>query len=643
MIDKNKILTLLVIGVLFMGFSYFNSKEQEKYSEQQAAYEAVMAEKEVLEAEKRAAQAAIEQTKTESGEVDTEALKAKSVAQIGESLTEAKAAEAQTIKLSNDVMNIAFSTRGAQVESVELKNYTKYSDDERTELVQMFDPAKSKMDLSFYIRSGLNNIPINTVDYTFTAQPVTKVEGGEQLVMSLQFDGGAELQYVYTLYNTENEARNYMLDFKIRMKDLAPIMANQAAMSFNWEATSYQNERGFSNENTYTTVAYHFTGESSIEELALSTETQSEEVDTKMDWVSFKQQYFSSTLVAPGGGISTGKVQFVTAAQNSGYIKDFSALLSLPLDPSKSDYDMALYFGPNQYSILQDLNELGYGELYLEELVPLGWGIFGWVNKFLVIPLFDLLRNFISSFGIIILILAIVVKLVISPFTYSSYISMAKMRLVKPQVDAIGERYPKKEDAAKKQQATMELYRKTGINPMGGCIPMLLQMPIVIAMFRFFPASIELRGESFLWANDLSSYDSVVTLPFDIPFYGDHVSLFALLMSVVLFFYSKMNYSQSASSQPQIGGMKFMMLYMMPVMMLLWFNSYSSGLCYYYFLANLLTIGQTILIRRFVDDEKINAILRANAAKSKDGKKSKFQMRYEEMIAQQEAKEKGKK
>ena len=253
-----------------------------------------------------------------------------------------------------------------------------------------------------------------------------------------------------------------------------------------------------------------------------------------------------------------------------------------------------------------------------------------------MIPVFDFLRNYISNFGIIILILVILVKLVIFPLTYKSYVSMAKMRLIKPKVDELNKKYPKQEDAMKRQQATMELYRKAGINPMGGCIPMLIQLPILIALFRFFPASIELREQPFLWADDLSSYDSVLNLPFSIPFYGDHVSLFALLMAVSLFGYSWYNYQQTASSQPQMAGMKFMMLYLMPIRMLLWFNSYSSGLCYYYLLSNLITIGQTLVIRRMVDDEKIHAIMEANAARKSKGKKSKFQQRYEELLRQQE-------
>ncbi|MFI3289455.1 MAG: membrane protein insertase YidC [Rikenellaceae bacterium] len=628
--DKNKIIGLALISVLFFAFSYFNTKEQAEYNAKLAEYEA-------LEAEKSAQEVVKAEELKSLTPIDVEEQTAQSVEQIGESLTSAKIARGETIKLENDVMNISFSTRGAQVQSVQLKDYTKYAPrDERSELVEMFDPKNSMMDLSFYVRSGLNNLKVNTVDYTFEALPVVKVENGQQLVMSLKFDSGAELQYVYTLYNTQDDARDYMLDFKIRLRDMTPIMANQSALNLRWEALSYQNERGFKNENTYTTIAYHFAGENSINELSISEETKSETVSTAVEWIGFKQQFFTSAIISPESQISTADLKYTTADPHSGNIKNFLAVMTLPIKPDSEEYNMALYFGPNKYSTLNAVNDLGYGELTMEEIVPLGWGIFGWVNRWFVIPVFDLLRDRIASFGIIILILTILIKIIIAPMTYSSYISMAKMRVIKPQVDEISERYPKQEDAAKKQKATMDLYSKAGINPMGGCIPMLIQMPIVIAMFRFFPASIELRGESFLWAHDLSSYDSVLTLPFEIPFYGDHVSLFALLMAVVLFFYSLMNYNQTSSSQPQMAGMKFMMVYMMPVMMLLWFNSYSSGLCYYYFLSNLFTIGQTILIRRFVDDEKIHQIMRATANKNKDKKKSKFQLRYEEALAQQQ-------
>ena len=419
-------------------------------------------------------------------------------------------------------------------------------------------------------------------------------------------------------------------------------MANQTSVGIDWSNTSYQNEKGFKNENMYTTVAYRFPGERAIEELGMSEDSRTKEVTSAVNWVAFKQQFFSSVFIAPQN-VSYASMGFTTAQPGSGYIKDFTARMTVPYTPQTEGYDFAFYFGPNKYSILRKVT-LGEEEeeIALERLIPLGWGIFGWINRWCVIPVFDFLRNFIGSFGIIILILAVLIRLVISPMTYKSYVSMAKMRLIKPQVDELTKKYPKQEDAMKRQQATMELYKKAGINPMGGCIPMLIQMPILIAMFRFFPASIELRDQHFLWADDLSSYDSVLNLPFSIPFYGDHVSLFALLMALSTFAYSYYNYQQTASSQPQMAGMKFMMVYMMPIMLLFWFNDYSSGLCYYYLLSNLLTIGQTLVICRMVDDSKIQAIMAANAAKKSNGKKSKFQQRYEELMRQQEAQQRAK-
>ncbi|MFI3327840.1 MAG: membrane protein insertase YidC [Rikenellaceae bacterium] len=636
--DKNKIIALALISAMFFGFSYFNSKQQEKYNAQKAAYEAQIAELKLAEE----AEAAHEANRSEQQR------RSRSVATIGQRLTNAKNATSRTITMENDLMKVEFSSRGGQIKGVTLKDYTKFAEDseQRTELVKMFERANAKTDLEFYIRnSSGNNVKVNTSQYTFNVEPRRRVEGGEELTMSLSLDSGARLRYVYTLYNTQDEARDYLVDLRIERDNMDDILANQPAMILEWANRSFQNERGFTNENNYTTVAYHLVGESGVEELSMGDKNQSEEVEKSVDWVAFKQQYFSSILIAKGGEkFSSADVSYTTEAPGSGFIKSFSAKLALPLSPESTSYDLALYFGPNSYSTLNELNTIVAfedkdGEVAataFEKLIPLGWGIFGWVNKFLVIPIFNILRGFDLNFGLIILILAIFVKLVIFPMTYSSYVSMAKMRLVKPQIEALNEKYPKPADAQKKQQATMELYRKTGINPLGGCLPMLIQMPIIIAMFRFFPASIELRGESFLWANDLSSYDSVLNLPFNIPFYGDHVSLWALLMAVVMYFYSKMNYEQSSSGQPQMAGMKFMMLYMMPIMMLSWFNSYSSGLCYYYFLFNILTIAQTVIIRKFVDDEKIEAILRANVTKNKDKKKSNFQLRYEEALAAQE-------
>ncbi|WP_308662571.1 membrane protein insertase YidC [uncultured Alistipes sp.] len=644
--DKKSIIGIAVVALLFFGFAYFNTQEQKKYQEEMAAWQAYQ--DSVALATRPVVPVADSVALTAGGqdaEQAAEAARERRVAALGEYLAAARDGEEREFVVENDVMAVTFSTRGGQIRDVLLKDYTKYAPrGERNIPVSLMDPATARFDLSFFVKNGLNNVKVNTMEYVFTPSAVeTTADGARAVRMRLPISETAALEYEYLIYDTKTPARDYLVDFDVRLVNMAAEMANQTSIGIDWSNTSYQNERGFKNENMYTTVAYRFPGESSIEELSMSDEERSKEITTSVNWVAFKQHYFSSVFIAPQN-LSYADVGFTTAQPGSGYIKDFSARMTVPYTAQTEGYDFAFYFGPNEYSILKKVGDTdaGDGDLYLERLIPLGWGIFGWINRWCVIPVFDLLRNYIPSFGIIILILAVLVRLVISPLTYKSYVSMAKMRLIKPQVDELAKKYPKQEDAMKRQQATMELYKKAGINPMGGCIPMLIQMPILIAMFRFFPASIELRGQSFLWAGDLSSYDSVLNLPFSIPFYGDHVSLFALLMALSTFGYSYYSYQQTASSQPQMAGMKFMMLYLMPLMLLFWFNDYSSGLCYYYLLSNLLTIGQTLIIRRMVDDTKIQAIMQANAARKSNGRKSKFQQRYEELLRQQEAQQRAK-
>lgn len=641
--DKKSIIGIAVVAVLFLGFAYFNSQQQKEYQEQMARYEAYQ---DSVAAATRPAAPVVDSTAVADGGAQAElaaadaaaAVRERQVETLGEALTAARETEPEEFTVENDVMSVRFSTRGGQITGVTLKDYTKYGPrGKRDQKIEMMDPATARFGLSFYLKNGLKNIPVNTLDYVFTAQPITTTEdGAESVVMRLRVSEGAYLEYRYLIYNTEAPARDYLVNFDVRLVNMAAEMANQTQIQIDWANTTFQNEKGFQNENMYTTLAYRFPNETSIEELGMSEGAKSKNISTQVSWVAFKQQFFSSVFIAPDN-VSYANLSFDTAAPESSLLKSFTAQMGVPYTPQTEGYDFAFYFGPNKYSILKKVDDPRGAEIHLERLVPLGWGIFGWVNRWCVIPVFDFLRNYIGSFGIIIFILVLLVKLVISPLTYKSYVSMAKMRLIKPQVDELAKKYPKQEDAMKKQQATMELYKKAGINPMGGCIPMLIQMPILIAMFRFFPASIELREQPFLWADDLSSFDSVLNLPFSIPFYGDHVSLFALLMAVSLFGYSYFNYQQTASSQPQMAGMKFMMVYMMPVFMLCWFNDYSSGLCYYYLLFNLLTIAQTFLIRRMVDDGKIHAVMEANANKAKNKKKSKFQLRYEELMRQQEA------
>ena len=653
--DKKTILGIVVVAVLFLGFAYVNTKQQEKYQQEMAAWQAYQdsvaaASRPAVPAADSVAGGAAESAVAASGETTApeaeadlaQTVRQRRIAAMGEYLTAAQEAEPEEFTVENEVMTVRFSTRGGQITGVTLKDYTKYAPrGQRDQLIELMDPASARFDMSFYVKNGLNNVKVNTMDYVFRAEPVETAGDARRVTMRLAVAENAWLEYEYLIYNKQAPERDYLVDFNVRLVNMAPQMANQTSIGIDWSNVSYQNEKGFQNENMNTTLAYRFPGESSIEELGMSDGAKSKSVSTAVNWVAFKQQFFSSVFIAPQN-VSSANMAFDTAAPGSELLKSFSVQMAVPYSAQVEGYDFAFYFGPNKYAILKKVTDNNGADLHMERLIPLGWGIFGWVNRWCVIPVFDFLRNYIGSFGIIILILVILVKLVISPLTYKSYVSMAKMRLIKPQVDELNKKYPKKEDAMKKQQATMELYKKAGINPMGGCIPMLIQLPILIAMFRFFPASIELREQPFLWADDLSSYDSIVNLPFSIPFYGDHVSLFALLMAVSLFGYSYFNYQQTASSQPQMAGMKFMMVYMMPIMMLLWFNSYSSGLCYYYLLSNLFTIGQTLVIRRIVDDEKIHAVMQANAARKSKGKKSKFQQRYEELMRQQEAQQRAK-
>ena len=649
--DKKTLLGFVVLALVFVGFAYLNGKEQKRYQEELAIYNAyqdsvkaaTMPEVVVdTTAVATAGDSVAELTDAPMNEA--ESAYARRVEMLGAELAAAEVAEAEEFTVENEVMKLTFSTRGGQVKAVELKEYTKYGPrDERTEPVQMFDPEFERFNLSFFVRRGFNDLKIQTADYTFQKVAVEReAEGVQRVTMLLPVAPGANLEYSYLIYNSATPERDYLVDFDVRLNGMSPFLSNQTSIGVEWSSKSYQNERGFTNENLYTTIAYHHVGEDSIEELGMSEGFKDDDTSTELDWVDFKQQFFSSVLIVPAG-LQGAEMAFDTAEEGSGYMKSFMLQSSLGYNSTTEGYDMALYFGPNRYSVLRKVSVTEDDDLCLERVIPLGWGIFGWINRWFVIPVFDLLRNHIASFGIIILILAVLIRLIISPLTYKSYVSMAKMRLVKPEMDALAAKYPKQEDAMKRQQATMELYKKAGINPMGGCIPMLIQMPILIAMFRFFPASIELRGESFLWAHDLSSYDSVLNLPFSIPFYGDHVSLFTLLMAASTFAFSYINYKQTASSQPQMPGMKFMMVYMMPLMLVFWFNSYASGLCYYYLLSNLLTIAQTYIVRRMVDDDKIRLAMEANAAKKSKGKKSKFQQRYEELMRMQEMQQKQRK
>ena len=426
--------------------------------------------------------------------------------------------------------------------------------------------------------------------------------------------------YVDFIYNLGNE---YLVDFDINLVGMNEIIPSSLNfMNLDWQMKTPQTEKSKTNQDMYTGIQYQYLVDKEVDYLSF-TKTDEDEINSKISWVAFKQQFFSSILISKNG-FDKPTVLKSEKNENSDYIKDLSAKFELPFSHSRNEtINFQFFFGPNHYKTL-----LSYGKGF-EELVPLGWGIFGWVNKYVIIEIFDFLSNYIKSYGIIILLLTLIIKLALSPFTYKAYLSQAKMKVLKPEIDKLSEKH-KSKDPMKVQQETMGLYRKAGVNPMGGCLPMLFQFPILIAMFRFFPASIELRQESFLWADDLSSYDSIYNLGFEIPFYGDHVSLFTLLMTISTLLYTRMN-SQMATGQ--MAQMKWMM-YLMPVMFLGFFNNYAAGLSYYYFLANMFTFSQMYFMKKLVNEDAILAQLEANKKKPK--KKSKFQKKLEDMQRKQE-------
>ena len=617
---------------VFVGFSFYQSnemEEQQKIARERARQEQF---KEAQRAAELEAERMLEEAMTpeEKHQRDSLAQAEKMNAELyrhGSTLYARREGASTLDTLRNEFMTVVFDSRGGKIVDVTLENYTRYADGERTEKVQLITPGSAKFGLDIHRHEGSK--ALNTNDYLFDS----KVERGDDyqtVTMTLPIDHDAYVQYVYTLYNTGNPSRDYLIDFTLNQHNIDPMLRRADEVVLQWKNRSNQNERSFDNEAMATTIAYFTAEDEDMEEIDADGER---EHHRGLEWVAFKQQYFSSALIADD--VIHAGMSFKRAKDaKQGFVKEFDSRVIIPHTAGEEQYNLALYYGPNDFKIMKDVEFKGEAS-HLEDLIPMGGWLIGWINRIVTIPVFHWLSDHGLGFGLIILILTILVKLVILPLTYKSYMSTAKMRAIRPEMEAINQKYPNPDDAMKKQQATMELYQKVGVSPMGGCLPLLIQMPILWAMFRFFPASIELRGQKFLWADDLSSYDSVLELPFNIPFYGDHVSLFALLMTLSIFGYSFFTYKQQAAAtagQPGAGMMKFMMVYFMPIMMLCVMNSFSSGLCYYYFLSQLFTMIIMFVIRRSVNDEKVREKLLAHKPK----KKSKFQERYEEALRQQQ-------
>ncbi len=528
--------------------------------------------------------------------------------------------EGKELTLENELIQVKINTKGAMVSEVTLKKYRSEVHGD-TALVKLFTPETDSY--SFRLYTADQRIDTRDFNFNVTAESDTAV------MLTLEPAAGASWGVRYTL-----QPDSYLVGMEIVQKGMSQILpASTASIDFDWHQKMVRNEQGRTFEERNSSIMYKYLGDSP-DELSNAKDAK-KDLNGKVRWVAFKNQFFSSVLVAQDP-FTQALLISSPLKDNKEYLKDMSMAASLPYttgDGTAARFDF--YFGPNDYPLLSKLEDkiCPDEDLSLTRLIPLGWGIFRWVNVILIIPVFDFLGRFISSYGLIIFLLTVFIKLILFPFTFKSYKSQARMRVLAPEIKEINEKYPGNENAMLRQQKTMELYSKAGANPMSGCLPMLLQMPVLIAMFSFFPSAIELRGQSFLWAHDLSAPDSILTLPFTIPFYGNHVSLFCLLMTTVNIIYMHISMQNQPGGQ-SMPGMK-VMSYAMPVMFLFIFNDYASGLSYYYFLSLLITILQTWLTRKFVDENKVRAEMAANAKKPR--KKTGFMARLEEAQRQQQA------
>ena len=608
--NKSNLTGFVLIFAIMMGFSWYQSRQYRQQAEAQAQLDSI------ARAEHMVAMALDSVKRAEGLVTDGEMAGVKVMnmpAYKDSMLTEARLAEASVYKLSNDKVEIEFTTRGAQPYSVKINDYKTY---DSTDLY-LIKPEMSQMGISIF--AGEN---INTKDFVFQVAE----HNDSTIVMQLPFAEGGYIQQRYVLPND-----GYMLQNELSFVNMDGIIPRNVSMfDIDWSVIIPRLEKGYKNEKQYSKLDYYFTGDKKPEEIGRSRDA-AKRIDTKVKWFAFQQQFFSAIMTADTEFASADlDVKYFAENDPSRNLMACSAKLRSDFRAGSGNVTVpyTFYFGPNDYSGLK-----AYDQKY-EKIIPLGGWLVGWFSRLVIIPCFDFLGKFISNYGLVILLMTLLIKLIISPLTIKSYKSSAKMQVIKPEVDKLNQKYPNEKDAMKKQQAMMDLYQKAGISPMGGCLPMLLQMPILFAMFRFFPASIELRQQKFLWADGLSAYDSIWDFGVNIPLLGDHLSLFALLMAVTMFIYSKMTSAQM-SDDPNMAGMKFMSVWLMPIMMFFICNNLSSALSYYYLLSNIITMAMTWYIRKFVvTEEKVRAdmMLRANQPK----KKSKWQQKLEEAQKMQE-------
>ncbi|MBW2962849.1 membrane protein insertase YidC [Mesonia aestuariivivens] len=605
--DINSIIGFVLIGAILVWMLYTNQE-----NETQTTEVGTPENQEVVTTENKTISTAAENNFQEPDSLALE--KAKSSLGAFAYSTTLPSASNKLTTIENEVLQVKVSNKGGQIIEAKLKNETKYNG----EPVYIVKDNNASFNLQF---ATADNRTLNTKDLFFEPQ-ISKSGENTILSMKLKVSSNEYLEYVYTLKPNE-----HMMDFSIKSQGLKDVIDGNNGILLDWQLKAFRNSKSISYENKYTEILWEYEGDSDD---YTGQGDLDEDEDEDVSYIAFRQHFFSSILLSNS---SFESAKFVSKnlvkddEVDTLYTKSFAATIPLKLNGGELNESMNWYYGPTDYQILNDYDR------NLDEVVPLGWGIFGFINKYLVIPFFNFLSGFLPA-GIAIIFLTISVKLLLSPVQYKQYVSQAKMKVLRPEINEINEKY--KDNAMKKQQETMKLYSKAGASPMSGCLPALMQIPVFYALFNFFPSAIELRQKSFLWAEDLSSYDVIAELPFRIPLYGDHISLFPILASIAIFIYMTMTTGQSMqqAQQPGMPNMKFIM-YLSPLFMLIFFNNYASGLSLYYFTSNLITIGIMLVIKNFIiDDEKIHAKIQENKRKPK--KKGKFAKKFQDIMEQAE-------
>ena len=608
--DKNSIIGFVLMGLLLFGFTFYQADRSKK---QYAIYQAQQDSLALVEAQRQAELALLEGVSGGEAAGTAEAAKPARVYKDA-ALDEARNGEGETVSLENDVLALTFSTKGAQPVSARLKEYTNYGGSD----LYLFREGCNSYNVHVYAGEY-----ISTGDFVFQLAEKTD----SSVVMRLPFASGGYIEQSYRL-----QQGSYELKSELSFIGMNCIPRNVGSVDIDFNTVIPRMEKGYKNESQYSKLNFYYTGDKKPEELAKGGRGGSKKIASNLEWFAFQQQFFSMIVRAPGQFASGNlSLNFLGENDPDHNLMRCDASMRVDINPGRDvTIPIEYYLGPNDFRTLKHLDHK------YEKIIPLGGWLVGWFTRYFIIPMFDFLHRYIANFGLIILIMTLIIKTVVLPFTYKSYASSAKMNALKPYMEQLNKKYPNPDDAMKKQQATMDLYKRAGVSPMGGCLPTLLTFPILWAMFRFFPASIQLRQQRFLWAEDLSAYDSIVDFGFNVPLLGDHLSLFALLMAVVMWGYSKITMSQqTVADDPTAKSMQFMSVWMMPIMMFFICNNLSSGLSYYYLVSQIISIIQIFVIRKWCIKPQA-VIAKVEASKGKPLPKSKWQQRLEEAQKLQE-------